>query len=99
MIFKSRNVNVDHNLINININNTEIKRVNNMTFLSVVIDENFTWKEHIHCISLKISKSIGILDSLKYILPLNILVNLYNSMILSHLTYCKVVWGNCASCL
>ena len=42
MIFKSRNVNFDHNLINININNTEIKRVNHMKFLGVVIDENLT---------------------------------------------------------
>ena len=99
MIFKSRHVNFDHNLINININNTEIKRVNNMKFLGVVIDKNLTWKEHINYISLKISKSIGILNSLRFILPLIILVNLYNCMILSHLTYCNIVWGNCASYL
>ena len=99
MIFKSRNLNFDHNLINININNTEIKRVNHVKFLGVVIDDNLTWKEHINCISLKISRSIGILNSLKYILPLRILVNLYNSMILSHLTYCNIVWENCASYL
>ena len=61
--------------------------------------ENLTWKEHISCISLKISRSIGILNSLKHTLPLKILVNLYNSMILSHLTYCNIVWGNCASYL
>ena len=70
-----------------------------MKFLGVVIDETLTWKEHINCISLKISKSIGILNSLKYILPLKILVNLYNSMILSHLKYCSIVLGNCASYL
>ena len=97
MIFKSRNLNFDHNLINNN--NIEIKRVNNVKFLGVVIDENLTWKEHINCISLKISRLIGILNSLKYILPLRILVNLNNSMILSHLTYCNIVWGNCASYL
>ena len=59
-----------------------------------------TWKEHINCISLRISRSIGILNSLKYILPLKILVNLYNSIsTLSHLTCCNIVWGNCASYL
>ena len=64
-----------------------------MKFLGVLIDENLTWKEDINCISLRISKSIGILNSLKYNLPLKILVNSYNSMILSHLTYINIVWG------
>lgn len=36
---------------------------------------------------------------MKLILPLKILVDLYNAMILPHLSYCNIVWGNCASYL
>ena len=47
----------------------------------------------------KLSKVIGVLNRLKDILPLRILVNLYNSMILPYFNYCIIVWGNCASYL
>ena len=99
MIFKSRNMNVDGNLVHIRFNDTTIQRVKSTKFLGVIIDESLSWKDHINHISLKISRMIGVLNNLKYILPLKVLVQLYNSMILSHLSYCNIVWGNCASYL
>ena len=44
-------------------------------------------------ISNKISRSLGIMDKLERILPLNILGILYNSLILPHLQYCVLSWG------
>ena len=82
--------------IKICINGKEIKQVQQVTFLGIIIDQHLTWKYHINCISNKISKVIGVLNRLKYILPLRILVNLYNTMILPYLNYCIIVWGNCA---
>ena len=42
-------------------NNIEIKRENSVKFLSVVINENLTWKNHIEVVENKISKNIGVL--------------------------------------
>ena len=44
--------------------------------------------------SLKISRSVGVLSKFKNIVPDNVLLMLYNSLILSHLSYCNVAWGN-----
>ena len=52
-----------------------------------------SWKAHTHKIANKISRSLGIINSLKNILPRNILLTLYNSMILPHLQYSILSWG------
>ena len=62
-------------------------------FLGIIIDENFTWYDHIHYISGKISKGDGILSKLKYILPINILKLIYNAIISPYVSYCNIVWG------
>ena len=58
------------------------------------IDENLNWKAHIKSVSLKISRSVGVLSKIKNIVPDNVLLMLYNSLILSHLSYCNLAWGN-----
>ena len=44
-------------------------------------------------LSIKISRSLGIMCKLKRFLPQNILKILYNSLILPHLHYCILSWG------
>ena len=43
---------------------------------------------------MKIARSIGILYKVKNILPEYILKTLYNSLLLPHLTYGILAWGN-----
>ena len=50
------------------------------------------WKTHIK-INNKISRTLGILNRLKYILTLNIKLLIYNSLILSHFHYEILPWG------
>ena len=72
MIFKPRNRIIDENLININIYNNEINRVTNFKFLGIKIDNKLTWKDHVNEMSQKISSVIGIMNGLKFILPIPI---------------------------
>ena len=44
-------------------------------------------------IGLKVSKAIGINDHLKSIYPQRVLFTLYNSLIISHMLYCILLWG------
>ena len=48
---------------------------------------------------MKIARSIGILYKVKHILPEYILKTLYNSLVLPHLTYGILAWGNNTSVL
>ena len=73
--------------------NIPIERKNVARFLGVLIDEKLTWKHHITAIKTKMSRYIGILYKLKHILPLSARINVFHSLVQSHLNYCSLVWG------
>ena len=57
------------------------------------MDENLSWKYHTSQISIKISRNIGVINRVKYLLSINALLSLYYTMIHPYLLYCNVVWG------
>ena len=63
-------------------------------FLGVLIDSNLSWNSHICNICMLASRSIGILYKLKFYLSQKSLFMIYNSFILSYISYCNIVWGN-----
>lgn len=75
------------------IDNNLIESVSNFNYLGLTITENQNWSMHIKNICTKISRVVGVLMSLRYILPLDILLLLYNSLCLSQLNYCISAWG------
>ena len=60
---------------------------NYVKYLGVLIDENLSWKYHIAHIASKISKTIGIIASLRHFVPLNTLHHIYISLIQPYLLY------------
>ncbi len=79
--------------LNLMMNNTEIERVHNFDFLGLILNENLNWKFHIDKISNKISRSIGILNRQKYIIPLHSKLHIYSSLILSYINFGILSWG------
>ena len=73
------------NIPSLNINNTNIERVTEFNFLGIII--HLKWDSHINKIALKISSATGIIYKLKNIFPQNILLTLYNTIILPHIHY------------
>lgn len=65
-------------------------------YLGIIIDYNLNWKHHINYITLKISKTVGIISKLRYSIPNHTLLDIYRSLISPYLTYGVVVWGNAA---
>ena len=59
-----------------------------------MFDEHLTWKHHNTMITNKLSKVIGILNRLKNIYPQQALLSIYNVLLLSHMTYGLLLWGN-----
>ena len=76
------------------LNNVNIERVSQFNFLGVVINSTLKWDKHIAHISLKISTATGVTFRLRHIYPREILLTLYNTLILPHLSYCILVWGS-----
>ena len=65
-------------------------------FPGIVIDCNLKWKLHIDFISLKISKTIGIVSRLGHFVPTETLLMICHSLIMPYLSYGICVWGRAA---
>ena len=75
------------------INNTPIERVTNFNYLGLQLSNDLNWDKYKCVISLKLTKTIGVLNRLRYEYPEEILLTLYNTLILPHLNYCILLWG------
>ena len=82
------------NLPRLQMAETNIDFVDNFNFLGIVINKHLNWNSHISKIAVKISKTIGILNKLKHVLPPHILKNIYLSLIQCHLNYGILAWGH-----
>ena len=94
MLFRSRKKRVPQSLPLLSIDNIPISQLHDIKFLGVMINEHLDWSSHITRISKCISRSVGILFKLRYILPSNVLKLIYFALIHSHLNYCNHIWGN-----
>jgi len=94
IIFRSHRKSIPNQNFNISIDNKPILQVKSTKFLGVYVDEHLTWKQHITQISNKIAKNVGILSRISYLLPRNIISNLYYSLIQPYLIYCNIVWAS-----
>ena len=83
----------------IQLNDIASERVGNFNFLGVALDEHLNWKKNIDKMSIKCSKTVGILNKLKLILPINIKILLHNTLLIPHMAWpfnCLMAWGcNC----
>ena len=77
---------------NLLIENIHIKSEHETKFLSVFIDENLSWKQHINIVSRKISKSIGILYKSGDLIRKQCLKQLYFSLIHNYVNYANIAW-------
>ena len=92
MVFHTSQRRVNYPVLKLN--NVNIERVSQFNFLVVVINSTLKWDKHITHISLKISRAAGIIFRLRNINPREILLTLYNTLILPHLSYCILVRGS-----
>ena len=86
--------------LHLSIDSNEIERVESFNFLGLHINTHLTWNTHLSVISKKNSRIIGLIRKMKSIFPFNIVLSLYNTLILPHINYCLLSWGkNCESIL
>ena len=64
-----------------------------LKYLGVFMDEKLNFEDHIKYICKKVSKSIGIIQSLRNTLPCSTLKSLYFALVHPYLNYCNIVWG------
>ena len=63
-------------------------------YLGLLLDSKLSWKFHIHELSKKLSRAIGILYKIRAFSPKPIMRSLYFAIFHSHLAYRLPVWGS-----
>ena len=80
--------------LDIQIDGATIIRANTVKYLGVFIDEDLKWKTYIAKLQTKLSRNIGIMNRLKYLLSTKHLLLLYHSLFLSYINYCCFIYTN-----
>lgn len=83
----------DHEPPDIYIDNSKIERMKKTKFLGVIINDTLTWGDHIAVIKHKIKTSLGIIARMRYLLPSNVLLSLYHTLVAPYYNYCNMVWA------
>ena len=91
MLFSKK---VTHHPQIVYIDNNQIPRTDCLKFLGLYIDQDLSWKQHVNYLCKIISRNVGIINKLKHFFPREVLVTLYNALILPYINYGILAWGN-----
>ena len=90
----TRLLNLEPALDQIKINEQSIESVSHIKFLSVYIDKCLNWKEHLRIKCNFLSKNLATMCRIRSQISIEMLKLIYNSLIVPHLQYGIVAWGN-----
>ena len=76
-----------------------IKWVHMAKYLSTIIDDKMSWKDHINCISLKIKWNIDMMKRVRRDVPTKCLISFYRTVVEPYIRYGKMTWGGCNTSL
>ena len=78
---------------NLNLNNIALKRVENIKYFGISIDETLTWSSRITQLTLQLSRYAGLLYRLRSHVARETLCMLYYSLVYSKIPYGIIVWA------
>ena len=84
--------------IDIEIGGEQIGRAEGARFLGLWVDEGLGWRGQIERVGSKLRQLLGVLGRARSVLGGQSLLSLYNGLVLPHLQYCLMVWGDFEGC-
>ena len=79
--------------ININVEGVKMNQTDHSKALGLNIDENQSWKEHIHAISKKVASSIGALKRVRPFISMHTAIKIFKGLIEPHFDSAAVLFG------
>ena len=73
--------------------NYKLKRVTEVKFLGVVIDDRLSWEPQIKQLKGKLLSSIVVIKRIRKFIPKDEYLKIYNALFKSHISYCISSWG------
>ena len=81
-------------LTGLKIGREEVKRVDGARFLGVWVDEGLRWNGQIERVRARVGRLLGIIGQAVSVMGEQTLCMLYNALVLPHLQYCLMAWGD-----
>ena len=81
--------------INVFMKGTVVENVKSFKYLGLIIDANLSWNDQVKTICRKVCNGLGIMRRIKYYVPKESLITIYNTMVLPHFDYGIDIWSNC----
>ena len=72
----------------------QVNRVSSFNYLGVVLDEKWKWKMHVHSLLQKLGHCLSVFNRIYHMLDEKSLTAYFNGLVLPHLDYADVVWGD-----
>ena len=79
----------------LSIGGVQISKVVGSKFLGVWVDEGLRWNEQIERVRAKVGRLLGVLGRAGSVIGGQVIGMLYNALVLPHLHYCLMAWGDC----
>ena len=92
--FRKKNQDLNLNSVAITLDGANLKFDEGASFLGINLDSHLTWENHCNGVANTIARNSSVLNRVKKMLPPDSLKLLYNSLILPHIQYGLVLWGN-----
>lgn len=92
--FKSKYNSNEDRTLNVFVNDNQLDQEDNVKFLGVLLDRRLTWDPYIEKICNKASSGVFVLRQLTRLNDKKLLFTAYHGLILSHIRYAILVWGN-----
>ena len=94
---KQSTVSAEHTPIMISIDSNEIHPSTEEKLLGVNISDTLCWDKHIDHVLKTCNSYLYLLTRIEIYSSLHNRILFYNSYILPHLDYCRIIWGSCIS--
>jgi hypothetical protein len=92
-IFPSISKQIPETYDSIQLNNTQIHRVNSVKYLGMIIDATLTWDEHITCLKKALTKQASSFKIIRHFMPNRCKKRLYHAYTYSKIQYGIEVYG------
>ena len=79
---------------NVSIGSSDIKCVDTQKFLGITFDNKLCWKAHINTVISKLNSCLGATRRARPYLNKAALLNIYHSLMRTHINYCCTTWAS-----
>ena len=92
VIFKSKQKKLEGGL-KIKLYGKRLYLTENVKYLGVKIDTNFSWQHHVNDLSIKLNRANALLFKIRKYICIKILTSIYFAIFDYYLSYCCLVWA------